>query len=71
MPAPNLRYGKKEGFANSVVKRLHDVGTRFQQKCPVSVHENVPEYEEAGPFSSETYLICAAGNKQSSQAFSI
>lgn len=41
-----LRYGKKEGFKNKDKKRVHDVGTRFQQACDVSLHENVPEYEE-------------------------
>lgn len=40
------RYGKKEGFKNIALKRVHDAGTRFQQDCDVSLHENVPEYEE-------------------------
>ena len=37
-----------EGFKNLVKKRVHDAGTRFQQDCPVSIHENVREYQEAG-----------------------
>ena len=41
-----LRYGKKEGFKNIVLKRVHDAGTRFQQDCDLSLHENVTEYEE-------------------------
>lgn len=40
------RYGKKEGFKNVTLKRVHDVGTKFQQQSDVSLHENVPEYEE-------------------------
>ena len=44
----NPRYGKQEGLENTELKRVHDVGTRFQQKSPVSLHENVPQYEEAG-----------------------
>ena len=43
------RYGKKEGFRNHVLKQVHDVGTRFQQRNDLSIHENVLEYEEAGP----------------------
>ena len=42
-----LRYGKHEGFSNKILKRCHDVGARFQQRTLVSVHENVPNYEEA------------------------
>ena len=45
----HLRYGKQEGLTNTELKRVHDVGTRFQQKSLVSLHENVPQYEEAGP----------------------
>lgn len=37
-----------EGFKNLEKKRVHDAGTRFQQDCPVSIHENVREYQEAG-----------------------
>lgn len=40
------RYGKKEGFKNLTLKRVHDVGTRFQQQSDISLHENVVEYEE-------------------------
>lgn len=40
------RYGKQEGLTNTELKRVHDVGTRFQQKSLVSLHENVPQYEE-------------------------
>lgn len=42
------RYGKREGFENLKGKQLHDVGVRFQQVSPVSLHENVPGYDEAG-----------------------
>ena len=52
----DLRYGKKEGFTNLEKKRVHDAGTRFQQDCPVSVHENVREYEEAGYYSIHAIL---------------
>lgn len=39
------RFGKKEGFKNVTLKRVHDVGTKFQQQSDVSLHENVTEYE--------------------------
>ncbi|CAL1151356.1 unnamed protein product [Cladocopium goreaui] len=42
-------YGLREGFAtkNVDVKHAHDVSMKFQQSTPVSVHENVPNYDEA------------------------
>ena len=42
------RYGLREGFRNLELKKVHDVGTKFMEATPVSVHENVPGYEEAG-----------------------
>ncbi len=42
------RYGKKEGFKNLKGKQLHDVGTKFQLESPMSLHENVPRFDEAG-----------------------
>jgi len=46
---PKHRYGLREGFAtkNVDVKHAHDVSMKFQQSTPVSVHENVPNYDEA------------------------
>jgi hypothetical protein len=43
------RYGLKEGFKtkNVEVKHAHDVAAKFQQVTSISIHENVPEYEEA------------------------
>lgn len=40
------RYGKKEGFSNEEKKKVHDAATKIQQKTDVSIHENVPDYEE-------------------------
>ena len=40
------RYGKKEGFTNVTLKRVHDVGCTFQSTSDLSLHENVVEYEE-------------------------
>ena len=37
-------------------KKLHDVSTRFQQRSGVSLHENVPEFDEARG-SSQSYPI--------------
>ncbi|CAK9035320.1 unnamed protein product [Durusdinium trenchii] len=48
-------YGKHEGFSNKILKRCHDVGARFQQRTLVSVHENVPNYEEVPGWSSGTF----------------
>ena len=44
------RYGLKEGFKTKKieVKHAHDVAAKFQQVTPISIHENVPDYEEAG-----------------------
>ena len=42
------RYGKREGFKNLKLKKVHDAATRFQSQCDLSIHENVPDYEEAG-----------------------
>ena len=52
MGAAFLRYGKREGFSNKILKRCHDVGARFQQRTLVSVHENVTNYEEASRLES-------------------
>ena len=44
------RYGLKEGLKTKKieVKHAHDVAAKFQQVTPISIHENVPDYEEAG-----------------------
>ena len=49
------RYGLKEGFKtkNIKVKHAHDVAAKFQQVTPISIHENVPDYEEAGHLPSQ------------------
>lgn len=47
------RYGLRDGF-NTMredkvkVKQAHDASTRFQQTTPISIHENVCGYDEAG-----------------------
>ncbi|CAL1152064.1 unnamed protein product [Cladocopium goreaui] len=41
------KYGKREGFQNLEGKKLHDVSTRFQQRSGVSLHENVPDFDES------------------------
>ena len=43
-----VRYGKREGFANVTLKKVHDAATKIQSQCDVSIHENVLGYEEAG-----------------------
>lgn len=42
------RYGKREGFQTkkTAVKHAHDVSIRMQQVTSISVHENVPDYDE-------------------------
>ncbi|CAK9048384.1 unnamed protein product [Durusdinium trenchii] len=42
-------YGLREGFKtkNIKVKQAHDTAMAFQQKTPISIHENVPDYAEA------------------------
>ncbi|CAK9006281.1 unnamed protein product [Durusdinium trenchii] len=42
------KYGKGEKWSNKLLRAIHDCGTCFQRKCPISIHENVPQYEEAG-----------------------
>ena len=42
------RYGKQEGFSNLEIKKVHDTSTKVQKKTDVSVHENVPQFQEAG-----------------------
>ncbi|CAK9006087.1 unnamed protein product [Durusdinium trenchii] len=44
------KYGLREGFKtkNIKVKQAHDTAMAFQQKTPISIHENVPDYAEAG-----------------------
>lgn len=51
------RYGKQEGLKNQGQKKLHDIGTKFQQKTDVSLHENVPQYEEVGILLFPTSVI--------------
>lgn len=44
----STRYGLREGFStkNIDVKHAHDVAMAFQRTTPISIHENVPDYEE-------------------------
>ena len=44
---PFSRYGKRQGFKNVELKKVHDVATAFMRSTPVNIHENVPHYEEA------------------------
>lgn len=50
------RYGLKQGFKNVVLKKVHDVATKFMDETPVCVHENVPGYEQVGK-SSGIHLL--------------
>ncbi|CAL1157090.1 unnamed protein product, partial [Cladocopium goreaui] len=43
------QYGLGEGFQNEVKSRCQKASIKFQQKALVSLHENVPAYDEAGP----------------------
>ncbi|CAK9013015.1 unnamed protein product, partial [Durusdinium trenchii] len=45
------KYGLKQGFKNVVLKKVHDVATKFMDETPVCVHENVPGYEQVGKSS--------------------
>ena len=40
------RYGKREGLSNLAIKKVHDTATAFQMRTDMSVHENVPDYED-------------------------
>lgn len=45
------RYGLREGFRTTKklkVKQAHDAGIRFQDRTPLSIHENVVGFDEAG-----------------------
>ena len=41
-----LRIGKKEKFANVEVKEVHDVSTHVISRTKLSLHENVPGFNE-------------------------
>ena len=49
-----LRMGKKDGFKNELTKKLHDISTALIPKTKMSIHENVPEYEEDDYLAAET-----------------
>ena len=49
-----LRMGKKDGFNNELTKKLHDISTALIPKTKMSIHENVPEYEEDDYLAAET-----------------
>lgn len=40
------RYGLQEGFENEVKSRCQKASVKYQQEAYVSLHENVPNYEE-------------------------
>ncbi|CAJ1447185.1 unnamed protein product, partial [Effrenium voratum] len=40
------KYGKREGLSNLAIKKVHDTATAFQMRTDMSVHENVPDYED-------------------------
>ena len=40
------RMGLGDKFENAELKQLHDVGTRFILETFMSLHENVPEFQE-------------------------
>ena len=43
-----LRMGSKEGFANIKRAQVHSVATKVMQCMACNVHENVPEFDQAG-----------------------
>lgn len=38
--------GKGDGFEHAETKRLHDIASLVMRESAVSIHENVPEYNE-------------------------
>ncbi|CAK9093328.1 Uncharacterized protein SCF082_LOCUS43905 [Durusdinium trenchii] len=53
------KYGLREGFntKNIKVKHAHDTAMAFQKLTPISIHENVPDYEEADVAKSSQNMI--------------
>ena len=49
-----LRMGKKDGFGNQTTKQLHDVGTVVSKRTKMTIHENVPGFEEDEYLERET-----------------
>ena len=43
------RYGLGEGFSNEQKSRVQKASVKFQQRAYVSLHENVPAFEEETP----------------------
>ena len=42
----SLRYGLGEGFSNEKKSRVQKAAVKFQQNTYVSLHENVPAYQQ-------------------------
>ena len=51
-----VRYGKGEGFSNKEKAKVHSASVKFQQQTYVSIHENVPPYEQDWQVCFSTYL---------------
>ena len=46
--------GKKDGCGNQTTKQLHDVGTVVSKRTKMTIHENVPGFEEDEYLERET-----------------
>lgn len=40
------RYGLGEGFTNIAKSKVHHAAMKIQQRIAISLHENVPDFEE-------------------------